>query len=348
MTNLNIASLITAASWRYSLSAALLLLLGGGPAALAQSTAGSQAAKSQLQKIELPAVVARVNGDDISRVELLAQGQMMRYQAVQSGRPDPGAIPGFSNLVLDALISEHLVFLEMKRTGTVVSEETIDREVASMAASYPDLATFEQTLAKQEISRESLRYQLKKNLSIEKLLEEEVGPSINISEETLRAHYDSNPDKMKVPESRKVRHILMRIPAVAGSDGRGEVETRLLGLREQVKNGADFEALAKEFSEDRLTRERGGALPWIAITGKANVFEQAVADLQKLGDVSEVIETELGLHIVQLIDREAPRVRTFEEVREEIRELLKRVEMRSEIHRRLDALRQGAKIEILI
>jgi peptidyl-prolyl cis-trans isomerase C len=328
--------------------ALLLTAVGGGPAVLAQAAADAPGGVPQVQKTTLPPVVARVNGDDISRTELLAQGQMMRYQAVQSGQPDPGAFPGFSNMVLDALISEHLVFLEMKSKGTLVSEEEIDREVASMAASYPDAATFDEALAKQQISSESLRYQLKKNLSIEKLLRLEIGPRIKVSEEALHAHYDRNIEKMKVPESRKVRHILMRIPALAGKGARGEVETRLLGLRQQVRDGADFEALAMEYSEDTLTREKGGSLPWIAITGKANIFEETVAALDNIGDVSEVIETELGLHIVQLSDRKAPRVRTFDEVREEMYEFLKTVEMRNEIRRRLEALRQGAKIEILI
>jgi len=359
MTILRIPSVLSSAQLRALICAALFLLTcAGGSAAVAQSTAGPQAGTPQAgmpqagmpqeQTAKLPPVVARVNGDDIGRTELLAQGQMMRYQAVQGGQPDPGTFPGFSNMVLDALISEHLVFLEMKRKGKLVSEEEIDREVASMAASYPDVATFEQTLAKQEITQESLRYQLKKNLSIERLLKQEIGPSIKISEEAQRAYYERNIEKMKVPESRKVRHILMRIPAVVGKDARGEVETLLLGLRQQVQEGADFEALAREYSEDTKTREGGGSLPWIAITGKSNIFEQTVAELKNIGDVSEVIETELGLHIVQLKDREAPRVRTFDEVRGEIHQLLKTVEARNEIRRLLETLRQGAKIEILI
>lgn len=313
---------------------------------LGTPAAQAQGATPEVKRAPLPPVVARVNGEEITRVELLAQGQMMRYQAIQAGQQDPGNFPGFSNMVLDALIGEHLVFLEMKREGTVVTDQQVDREVAAMEASYPDAAAFEQVLAKQQITRESLRHQLRKNLSIEKLLQEEIAPGIRISEEALRAHYDQNLDAMKVPESRKVRHILMRIPVVTGS--KDEVKARLLGLRQQVIDGADFAALAKEYSEDTLTRERGGNLPWIAITGKANIFEQTVGDLKNLGDVSDVIETEMGLHLVQLVDREPPRVRTFEEVRGEIRELLKSVEMRNEIQRRLNDLRQNAKIEILI
>jgi peptidyl-prolyl cis-trans isomerase C len=303
---------------------------------------------AQAPRPEIPEVVARVNGDPIHRVELFAQAQMMRYQAVRAGQKDPGEVQGFYHVVLDALVNEHLLYLELEDAGKLVSDERVEQEVQSMMASYDSPQVFEETLAKQGISQESLRHQLKKNLSIEQYLARDVSAGIEIPESALREVYEKNKENLRVPESRKVSHILMRIPVTGGPEAREEVKTRLLGLRQQVQEGADFAALAREYSEDGRTRERGGALPWIAITGKGNVFEQTVSDLENLGDVSDVIETELGLHILQLTDREPARYRTFEEVRGELEGRLRSGEMRRQIQNRVMELREAAKVELLL
>ena len=323
---------------RLLVSALVLLLL---PSTLfAQGAPGPSA--------EIPEVVARVNGDPIHRVELFAQAQMMRYQAVQAGQKDPGDVQGFYRVVLDALVNEHLMYLELKKDGKLVTDAQVEQEVQAMRSTYPSQQAFEEALTKQGISQDSLRYQLKKNLSIEQFLAQDISAKIQIPEPSLREVYEKNKENLRVPESRKVSHILMRIPLTGGEAAREDVKTRLLGLRQQVLDGADFAALAREYSEDSRTRERGGALPWIAITGRGNVFEQAVSDLADLGDVSDVLETELGFHILQLTDREPARYRTFEEVRGELEGRIRSGEIRRQIQARVQALRESAQVEFLI
>lgn len=129
-------------------------------------------------------------------------------------------------------------------------------------------------------------------------------------ERLARNQYDAAPDKFSTPEEIRVRHILVAAKA-CDADNRAQ---ELLGLARQP--GADFAALAKANSDDPGSAERGGDLGFFARGKMAAAFEAAAFDLKQPGDLSDVVKTEFGFHIIRLEERKPAGRQPFETVRE--------------------------------
>lgn len=319
------------------------LLVGLG---LALASAGS--AQTPPADPSLPEVVARVDGYEIRRTELLAQAQIMRLQMLQAGQPDPGTMPGFVVQVLDAMIGERLVYADLERRGRTIAAAEIERAVAAMAQRYGGEPGLAEALTAQGTDLESLRRQLRQNLTIERVLMDGLAAEVKLGDDTLRQYYDSRPDEHQVPERHKVRHILRRLAADAPASEAERLASELLALREQVLAGADFAALARDHSDDVQSRERGGELPWVRVSQRSSDFERAASSLGTVGQLSDVVRSPAGLHLIQLVDRTPPRVRGFEEMRDEIAARLTAFEVRRQILERVESLRAKASIEILL
>ena len=316
-------------------------------------TAGSQQAPAgQLPPLpaaaqQLPDVVAKVNGTAISKQELLAQAQTTRIQAIQGGAKDPAQGAEFLALVLDALINERLVFADSQARGVGATESEVEERVQAVIANYGGEEAFEKAMANQALDRQFVRRQVELTLAFDKVMQNEIVPEIEVGEEAMRSFYESNKERMRVPAYYKLRHIMKQVPANAGAEERDKASTQLAALREMLVGGSDMAQLAKVHSDDERTREEGGEMPWIVLTGRGGNFETAVAALE-VGGLSGVVETPVGLHVIELMDRKPARVKTFEEAREEIRNMLGAVEARQEIQRRVADLKADAQIEILM
>jgi peptidyl-prolyl cis-trans isomerase D len=139
---------------------------------------------------------------------------------------------------------------------------------------------------------------------------------INLSDDQLRRFYDQNKDQYRIPERVHVRHILLKTtdkpPAQVTA-----LETKAGDLLKQIKAGANFADLAQKNSEDPGSAVKGGDLGWIVRDQTVKAFENAAFSL-KPGELSGVIKTEYGFHIIQVLERQDARVRPFEEVKDQI------------------------------
>ncbi|MCZ2079834.1 MAG: peptidylprolyl isomerase [Bryobacteraceae bacterium] len=146
--------------------------------------------------------------------------------------------------------------------------------------------------------------------------EAQVAQSFTINDEELRKLYEQNQERYRVPERVRARHILLKttdkpkdeIPAI-----RAKAES----LLKQIQSGGDFAKLAREYSEDPGSATKGGELGWITRGQTVKNFEQSAFSL-KPGQVSGIIETEYGFHIIQVEEKEEPHVRPFSEVKSEL------------------------------
>ena len=126
-----------------------------------------------------------------------------------------------------------------------------------------------------------------------------------------RSNYNANPDRFKVAEQVQVRHILIASPDDAGRAKAAQVLVDLQG-------GADFAALAKEYSADPGSAAKGGELGFFAKGAMVPEFEEAAFALKKKGELSGLVKTKFGYHILQLEARRPAGVRPFEEVRDDL------------------------------
>ncbi len=311
---------------------------------------GQQAGGTQLPPLatgDLPEVIARIDGDPISQRELIAQARTMRMQSIQAGSGDPGQSDRFLPMVLNALISERLVYADSQTRGVGPSEAEIEQRVVQVIETYGGEEAFEKALVAQGLDRPYVRRQVAQTLSFDKMMEGEIKPTIEISEEAIKDYYERFKDQMKVPTTYKLRRIVKQVPGEAGAEAKQAAHTQLEALRRQVIGGADFAALAKEHSDDVKTRDQGGEMPWIVLTGRGGRFEPVVSKLE-VGELADVVETEAGIFLIRLEDRKAERLKTLDEARQEIGNILAVSEARQEIQRRVERLRADAEVEILM
>src|SRR5207248_10927978 len=132
----------------------------------------------------------------------------------------------------------------------------------------------------------------------------------------------------KLPEKAHVRHILVKTPP-AGADGKVDqkavdaARAKAEGLLKQIQNGGNFEELAKKNSDDPGSATKGGELPAFQHGAMVPEFEQAAFALQTKGQLSGLVKSQYGYHIIQLIDKQTAHTKSLEEVKSDILPVLK-------------------------
>jgi peptidyl-prolyl cis-trans isomerase D len=148
-----------------------------------------------------------------------------------------------------------------------------------------------------------------------------------VSQDDLRTYYESHRDQYRVPEQIKVSHIWIKMP-LTGDDGKvddkkvSEAQHRAEDLLKQVKGGAKFEDVAKKYSEDSGSANVGGSLGWIGKGQMTPEFEKAANSLAK-GQISDVVKSSDGFHIIRLDDKQDGHTKPLDEVKDQIEPLLK-------------------------
>jgi peptidyl-prolyl cis-trans isomerase D len=141
--------------------------------------------------------------------------------------------------------------------------------------------------------------------------------NVHISDDQVKAQYQQNITQYEVPERVKVDHILFNTVGKPDAEV-AEIKKKADDVLAQAKKGSNFEDLAKKYSEDPGTKDKGGDLGWIVRGQTVPEFEKAAFSLPK-GSISDLIKTQYGFHILKIMDKEAAHTKTFDEVKDSIR-----------------------------
>jgi peptidyl-prolyl cis-trans isomerase D len=145
----------------------------------------------------------------------------------------------------------------------------------------------------------------------------QIRQNIHISDDQLLAQYKKNLQDYQVPDRAHVEHILLM--TVGKTDAEiEEIQKKAQDILNQARKGANFEDLAKKYSEDPGTKDKGGDLGWIVKGQTVAEFEKAAFSLPK-GSISDLVKTQYGFHIIKIIDKETAHTKTFDEVKDSIR-----------------------------
>ncbi|GFD81770.1 peptidylprolyl isomerase [Tenacibaculum sp. KUL118] len=157
----------------------------------------------------------------------------------------------------------------------------------------------------------------KVKLAYIKLSVEDLKARVSVDDAAVRTYYDNNISSYGTEEERRVSHILIE----SGDDVDGARE-KAESLKAELDSGADFAALAKENSDDTFSAENGGDLDFITPEMMDPAFNDAAFALANVGDISDVVETEFGFHIIKLTDIKEAQVKSYDEVASDIRDSL--------------------------
>jgi peptidyl-prolyl cis-trans isomerase D len=141
-------------------------------------------------------------------------------------------------------------------------------------------------------------------------------PVVHITDQQLHQEYQDSIDSYRVPERVKVRHILIKTQGKP-KDEIPKLKAKAEDILKQLQHGANFAELAKKNSEDPGSAEKGGELDWIVKGQTVPNFEKTAFSLQP-GQLSGLVETEYGYHIIQVEDKQAAHVQSFEDEKSQI------------------------------
>jgi peptidyl-prolyl cis-trans isomerase SurA len=253
-----------------------------------------------LQAQVLDRIVAAVDNDLILESELNAQIQFFAF----NNRVDPKA-PGLREQVLQSMINEKLLVAKAIEDSISLTDEEVQQQLDATIQQRVAQAGSEQRLEElwgmpiSRIKRE-FREEMRKNLLAQKLQQQRIsGTTISRHEveEFYRTFKDSLP---RVPEEVELVHIYMK-PKVTDA-AKTAARDRLRELLDSLRAGADFSALAKKYSQDPGTAPQGGDLGLVRRGQFVKEFETAAFALSE-NQVSGIVETDRGLHIIQLMER---------------------------------------------
>ncbi len=286
-------------------------------------------------------VVVTVNGVNITegQIESLIQEQMTRMP----GQLTPDVVTHIRASVLDRMIIEQVVKDAVKKAGIPVSDSDVDAKISEITGRQNiPIESFKALLKAQGQSFEQFREQMKLGLAFEKLIEQQAG-AVDINDADALAFYNENKADYNTPEQVRASHILISVSPSASEEEKAKAKEKIEGLLKQVKEGADFAKLAMENS-DCPSKAKGGDLSLFGRGQMVKPFEDA-AFAMKPGEVSGVVETQFGYHIIKVTDRKPAGMTPFEEAKPQIIEMLKQMKMRQITRGYLDKLKAEAKIE---
>jgi peptidyl-prolyl cis-trans isomerase D len=224
----------------------------------------------------------------------------------------------------------------MAFAGVVVTKPEIDRAlitkhqttkieyVAFPPAKFRDQVKASPEILQQAYQKDRGSYTVPEKRSFQVLVADQakVAESMTVTDAQLRAAYAGSMDSFRTPERAKVRHILLMTQGKSDAEKKAAL-TKAQDLLKQVKSGADFAELAKKNSQDPGSAQNGGDLGFIVRGQTVAPFEK-FAFSAKPKDISDLITTEYGYHIIQVMEKEPARVKPFEEVKDSIAEQLKK------------------------
>ena len=171
------------------------------------------------------------------------------------------------------------------------------------------------------MSEDALAQKITRGVAIEELIKTHIIQEIAVSEEESRAFYDQNASMFEKPEQVKASHILIKTAEDATEDQKMEARKKIDDVRKKAVEGEDFAVLAKEYSEGP-SNARGGDLGYFSRGQMVKPFED-VAFALKDGEISDVVETQFGYHIIIVTDHRPASVVDYETAKAQIEERLK-------------------------
>lgn len=244
----------------------------------------------------------------------------------------------------DHAVGTQLLIEEVKRRHIEVPEAEVVAAMQDMVKRVGGEQPLEELLARQGLTRAQLVASIRAGKQLDHLVNRVASSEPECTEAELRAYYEAHPDDYLTPDKAELRHILMR-PATPSEVDKDVTRSRLAGIRQQLMEGGTFSDLASAHSECPSGKEAGGGLGWVPRGTTVPEFDKAVFEDLEVGDLSEVIETPLGFHLVEKLNQEEGEPLVFEEVRDRIRDLLRHERRGRALTRFVGNLRKDAVVE---
>jgi peptidyl-prolyl cis-trans isomerase SurA len=257
-------------------------------------------------------VVARVNGKEITTAELekAYQGRINGAQQL----PTPEEAQALKFQLITQMINDEILLQMASSSGLTATDAEVETKFADLKSQGTE-EQFQEMLKSQKMTADDIKTEMRKGLTVEKLISKEITQRINVSDAEIKDLFEKNKASFNLPEGYHLQHILVtpfpeqQITNTKRDDARSpaDAKTKAERLFRDIQGGQDFGLVARDWSEDRDTAPNGGDLGFRSLADMEGVdpkLSQAIQRL-KIGESSPLIETKYGYHILKLLERDS-------------------------------------------
>ncbi|NLL61434.1 MAG: hypothetical protein GX240_01425 [Candidatus Atribacteria bacterium] len=280
-------------------------------------------------------IIAEVNGNAITYQQWYNayMGLISRYDSQTLSSIGDELLANLKNNVTEQLINTTLLHQFAEKQNISVSSDDVNEEIERIKANFDSEQEFNDALKRNNLTLNQLRESLKSQIKVDKAIQNEYD-KIDTSDEELAQYYEENRSYFFQPEKRKISHILVE----------DQEEAEL--LRSQLNEGLlNFEQTAKDKSTCP-SAEQGGDLGYIMRGQMVSEFEEVAFSLE-VNELSNVVKTEYGYHILQCYDIQEEKQLSLEEAEDNIKNILTNQKQNEAIQTLLTQLREEADIKVI-
>jgi len=285
--------------------------------------------------------MAEVNGEKITKADLEKRMEpLKKLYTAQFGmdfskKESKETLNKLEKSVLEQMVTEKLILQAAAKNNVQVSSEEVKKQIDNLVKErFPSREAFNDFLKKQNFSLADLEQEIDSQLLAEKLAEKVIDQKkIGVSEEEAKKYFQNHQQDYNVPELVKARHILVKDKKQAED------------ILKKLQQGQDFAQLAKTYSQDPGSKDKGGDLGYFSRGQMVPAFEKAAFSL-KIGQISSIIQTDYGYHIIKVEDHKQPQTFQFQQLREEVKKQLEESKKKETWMKFLADLRSQGKVKI--
>jgi peptidyl-prolyl cis-trans isomerase C len=247
--------------------------------------------------------------------------------------------------VVEQLITQELLWQEAQRREFVADDNIVDQQLEQIKDGFDSPQAFLFKIQEGGFIETSYREDVKQQLSVQRMVSQGIAPGISISDEEVASFYTANIDQMQQPVEVRARHILIK-PESAEPEAQQAAKDEAGEILAEIHAGEDFVKLATERSQGPSATQ-GGDLGFFGPGQMIATFEKAAFALQP-GEVSNVVQTQFGYHVIRLEDRRGGDTAPLEQAADSIRAYLTQQRLQSEVETLVTTLRDEGDVEIFL
>ena len=340
-------------SQKQIITAACALALAAPVIFAAEKPAKSASKQAPAAKAAAPAAkgvpvitdpVAVVEGIEIKKAEL---DEALEAVLAQNGRSSADLPPeqkvGAYHMLLDDLIVDKLI---TKRAAALqVSDEEVEATFKKVTASGGSEEEVKAQIEKSGQTVAKVKESIRGSLRQQRWVEDQIKGKEEVTDAEAEAFFNANPDQFKMPERVRASHILLSVGQDATPEAVIAKEKEAQAVLARVKKGEDFNAVAKEVSQDPSAKENGGDLDFFTRDQMVPEFSEVAFKLKK-DEISEPVRSQFGYHIIKVTDKKAPEAVALAEAKPRLLTFLKQQKKQTEVEKVVRSVRETADVKI--
>ncbi|HVP58697.1 MAG TPA: peptidylprolyl isomerase [bacterium] len=292
-------------------------------------------------------MVAKVNGKTIGEADVAKETQRLAMQ--MSAQIDPQQMQSmqaqgvFRKQAIENMISRQLLEQAAAKEDIKVAQTDIDARIGQIKKGFPSEQEFTTRLQDMGMTPADFQREIEAGMRFDALLAKHTPEIKPPTDAEMKSFYDSNPSEFQQPEQIRASHILISVGKDDTPAQKSEKMAKITKIRSDIKGGADFAQMATKYS-DCPSKDRGGDLGYFGRGQMVAPFDAAAFAL-KVGEMSDIVTTDFGYHIIKVTDHKPAHTVTFDEAKSEIANYMGNQQKQAAVGSYIQSLRAAAKIE---